>query len=187
MIALPQALPYIRIGATSLALCRTDWLTQTLTDATEGTDVPKWMAQDISRGVESFLTKHFKGSVIDSADLFARIEKTLASLGLDDVAANIDRTPPPVRVSLSELARRAGAGYELAFFRLLEEQLRSATTGGAQRVEVHGMKNCVRRLSSSKRWSRRCDQLENEITSFVEHARERAACAQPGLKLLIAS
>jgi len=187
MIALPQAMPFIRIGATSLALCRTDWLTQTLTNATEGTDVPEWMAQDISRGVESFLTKHYKGTVIDSADLFARIEKTLASLGLNDVAANIDKTPPPVRVSLSELARRAGSGYELAFFQLLEDQLRSATAGGAQQVECHGMKNCVRRLSASKKWTRRCDRLQDEIISFVDHARQKVTSNRPDVKLLIAS
>lgn len=187
MIALPQAMPFIRIGATSLALCRTDWLIQTLTNATEGTDVPKWMAQDISRGVESFLIKHYKGTVIDSDDLFARIEKTLASLGLNEVAANIDKTPPPVRVSLSELARRAGTGYELAFFRLLEEQLESATAGGARQVEFHGMKNCVRRLSSSKKWSQRCDLLQDEIVSFVNHTREKVAVQRPEVRLLIAS
>lgn len=187
MIALPQAMPFIRIGDTSLALCRTDWLTQTLTNATQGTDVPGWMAEDISRGVESFLTKHYKGTVIDSDDLFARIEKTLANLGLNDVAANIDKTPPPVRVSLSELARRAGSGYELAFFQLLEEQLRSATAGGAHRVECHGMKNCVRRLSSSKKWSQRCDQLQDEIISFVDQTRAKVVSSRPEVSLLIAS
>lgn len=187
MIALPQAMPFIRIGSTSLALCRTDWLTQTLTDATEGTDVPEWMAKDISRGVENFLTEHYKGTVIDSADLFARIEKTLSNLGLYELAANIDRTPPPVRVSLSELARRAGSGYELAFFQLLEEQLRSAATGGADRIECYGMRNCVRRLSASKKWSPRCDQLEREIVSFVDHTREKVASTRSELTLMIAS
>jgi hypothetical protein len=110
MISLPHALPYIRIGSSSLALCESDWLAETLSNAASGTDVPDWMARDISRGVESYLANHFHGTVIDSADLFARIEKTLMSLGLDHVAAKIDRTPPPVRISLTDLARRAGSG-----------------------------------------------------------------------------
>lgn len=187
MIALPQALPYIRIGSDSLAVCRTDWLTHTLTKATAGTSVPEWMAEDISRGVENFLTKHYKGTVIDSEDLFDRIEKTLANLGLDEVAANIDKTPPPVRVSLSELARRAGTGYELAFFQLLEEQLRSAASGGANRIECHGMRKCVRHLASSRKWSSRCDLLEREIVSFVDLTREKVASHRPEITLLIAS
>jgi hypothetical protein len=187
MIALPHALPFIRIGSSSLALCESDWLTATLTKAARDTDVPAWMAQDISRGVESYLIKHFKGTVIDSADLFARIEKTLSSLGLDHVAERIDKTPPPVRISLSELARRAGTGYELAFFHLLEEQLKSAAFGGAKVVECHGLRNGVRRLASTKKWTGRCDLLVSEITDFVERMRERVAMIRPDLTLMIAS
>jgi hypothetical protein len=187
MIALPHSLPYIRIGSSSLALCESDWLTETLTNAASGTDVPQWMAKDISRGVESFLMKHYKGTVIDSEELFARIEKTLTSLGLNHVAAKINKTPPPVRISLSELARRAGTGYELAFFHLLEEQLQSAATGGATTVECHGLRNGVRRLVSTKKWTGRCEVLKTEITDFVDLMRERVATVRPDLTLVIAS
>lgn len=186
MISLPHAMPYIRIGRSSLALCESDWLNETLTNAASGTDVPEWMALDISRGVERFLANHYKGSVIDSEDLFARIEKTLLSLGLGHVAAKIDKTPPPVRISLSELARRAGAGYELAFFNLLDEQLQSAVSGGASVVEVHGLRNSVRRLVATKKWTPRCEHLMGEITAFVGGARERASRISPGLNLVIA-
>lgn len=187
MISLPHALPYIRIGTSSLALCEPDWLAETLANAADGTDVPPWMAQDISRGVESYLANHYKGSVIDSEDLFARIERTLAALGLEHVAAKIDKTPPPVRISLSELARRAGSGYELAFFRLLEEQLLSAAAGGATVVEVHGVRNGVRRLVATKKWTGRCERLLAEITAFVSGLRERCAPLRPDLHLVIAS
>ncbi len=187
MIALPHALPFIRIGSASLALCESEWLSKTLTNAASGTDVPAWMAQDISRGVEGFLIKHYKGTVIDSDDLFARIEKTLASLGLNHVAAKINKTPPPVRISLSELARRAGTGYELAFFRLLEEQLQSAAVGGADQVECHGLQNGVRRLVSTKKWTGRCENLKAEITQFVEEMSDRVAEVRPGMTLMIAS
>lgn len=187
MISLPHALPYIRIGSSSLALCEPEWLSDTLSNAACGTDVPDWMARDISRGVESFLANHYKGSVIDSDDLFARIEKTLASLGLDHVAAKIDKTPPPVRISLSELARRAGSGYELAFFRLLEDQVQSAASGGASLVEVHGLNRGVRRLVSTKKWTARCETLKREITAFVAEMRGRIAGIRPDLHLVIAS
>tara|TARA_R110000850_G_scaffold76640_1_gene166317 strand:- start:1483 stop:2046 length:564 start_codon:yes stop_codon:yes gene_type:complete len=187
MIALPQALPFIRIGSASLALCQKDWLTETLTNATRGTDVPAWLAEDISRGVERFLSNHYKGTVIDSDELFARIEKTLSQFGLSDVAENIDKTPPPVRISLSELARRAGTGYELVFFQLLQDQLSSATTGGVLRVECHGIKPCVKRLVSTKKWSKRCDHLKDEITDFLNQARDQASTIRPEMSFMIAS
>lgn len=185
MIALPTAMPFIRIGASSLALCQSDWLSEKLTTAADGTDVPTWMAEDISRGVESFLTNHYKGTTIEPEELFGRIERTLSSLGLDHVAENIDKELPPVRISLSELARRAGAGYELAFFHLLDQQLKSAAIGGATSVELHGLKLCVRRLAASKRWSRRCEKLKGEITDFVDEVRERVAKVRPDLTLFI--
>lgn len=185
MIALPTAMPFIRIGASSLALCQSDWLSEKLTSAADGTDVPTWMAEDISRGVESFLTNHYNGTVIEPDELFDRIERTLSSLGLDHVAENIDKQLPPVRISLSEIARRAGTGYELAFFHLLDEQLRSAAIGGATSVELHGLKNCVRRLSPSKKWSKSCEKLKSEITDFVDDVRERVAHVRPDLTLFV--
>jgi len=168
MIALPTAMPFIRIGDASLTVCQTEWLTKTLTDAAVGTNLPAWLAEDISRGVENYLSNHFEGSVIDSADLFEQIGTTLARLGLGDVADNMDKTPPPLRISLTELARRAGEGYELAFFRLLDEQFQSAASGGAKRVECHGLQKCVRKLSSARKWSRRCDRLQREIERFLD-------------------
>jgi len=185
MIALPNELPFIRIGRASLALCQSDWITKTITDAVDGTDVPRWLAEDISRGVEHFLMNHYKGTVIDSEEFFKKIDATLSNLGLQEVAENIDKTPPPVRISLSELARRAGTGYELAFFRLLERQFRSAADGGANRVECHGLKNCVRQLSSSKKWSRRCEQLQSEITVFLNQEKTQASGRCPDLNLQI--
>lgn len=187
MIALPHALPFIRIGSSSLALCKTEWLTETLTNATHGTDVPGWMAEDISRGVESYLVNHYRGSVIDSEELFDRIEKTLSSLGLKEVAANIDKTPPPVRISLNELARRAGSGYELIFFRLLGEQLQSALFGGAHRIEFYGMRSCVKRMTSTRKWSTRCDRMRDEIDSYIDRFREEASLLNPELAVVIAS
>ncbi|MEX2581230.1 MAG: hypothetical protein WD342_19395 [Verrucomicrobiales bacterium] len=185
MIALPHAMPFIRIGSSSLALCQPDWLSETLANAANGTDLPSWMAEDISRGVESFLKNHYQGSVIEPDELFGRIERTLSSLGLEHVAENMDKKLPPVRISLNELARRAGSGYELAFFRLLDDQLRSAAFGGATSVELHGLENCVRRLSASKRWSSRCERLKVEITDFLGEMRERVVSARPDLAILI--
>lgn len=185
MIALPTAMPLIRIGGASLAICQTDWLTKTLTDAADGTDLPVWLAEDISRGVESYLTNHFHGTVIDSDDLFEQIAKTLSKLGLGHVANNMDKTPPPLRISLTELARRAGAGYELAFFQLLDEQFHSASVGGAKQVECHGLQKCVRRLSSSRKWSRRCDRLQNEIEQFLDYKSRQSSPDCPQLSVSV--
>ena len=59
--------------------------------------------------------------------------------------------------------------------------------GGAKVVECHGLRNGVRRLASTKKWTGRCDLLMSEITDFVERMRERVAMIRPDLTLMIAS
>ena len=183
MIALPAALPLIRIGADSLALCKTEWLTETLADATNGTNIPDWLATDICKGIEHYLANHYTGTTIDSAELFRQIRITLEKVGLNDVAENLNETVPPVRISLSDLARRAGNGYELAFFHLLETQFRSATNGGAQTLECYGLEKCVKQLSASKMWSTACESLKEEITGFLDMELARSAHHMPALSM----
>ena len=178
-------MPFIRVGDASLAVCETDWLTKTLTDAAHGTDLPPWLAVDISRGVEGYLTNHFRGTVIDSDELFEQIILTLSKLGLKHIANNIDKTPPPLRISLTELARRAGDGYELAFFQLLEKQFHSAAIGGAREIQCHGLKKCVRQLSSARKWSRRCDNLKNEIEQYLDYKSQQSSPDCPAMSVSI--
>ncbi len=185
MIALPTNMPLIRVGRDSVTLCQPEWLTNKFTNAATGTNVPVWLAEDISRGVENYLTNHYQGSVIDHDVLLDQIDTTLLKMGLNNVAENMDKTPPPVRISLNELARRAGAGYELAFFHLLELQFLSAATGGALSLECHGLTQCVRRLSSSRKWTRRCDLLKAEIESFLEKKKKQAARLWPDLEITV--
>jgi hypothetical protein len=184
MIALPAGLPLIRINQ-NLAACEPDWLHNTLRKAAKGSDVPEWLAEDVGRGVEAFLRNHYEGTVIDVEDLFEKIRTTLENLGLGELVANLDSTPPQVKISLTDLARRAGSGYELAFFQLLEERFRSAAYGGAEELNCYGLDKCVRKLMSAQRWSARCETLKEEIREFLQAEQEKAMDQLPKLTLFI--
>ncbi|MCB1237580.1 MAG: hypothetical protein KDM91_21120 [Verrucomicrobiae bacterium] len=171
MIALPTEFPFIRVNAETLALCESAWLRETLrTAAAKTQDVPPWLAEDVSKGVEAFLRNHYEGTVIEVADLFERIRAALENLGLNHMAAEVETVVPPVRISLADLARRAGAGYELAFFRLLDDRLRASADGGVRTVVCYGLRRAVKQLASAEKWSARCRVLEDEITSHVNRA-----------------
>ena len=130
MISLPHHLPFVRVGSNSLTICQQDWLDQTLTDAVNGTDVPEWLAMDISKGVKNYLEKQYQGSVIDSEVLFDKIGTTLTSIGLAEVAANLDKSPPPLRISLTDLARRAGRPTNWHFSSCSRTSARKRSTAG---------------------------------------------------------
>lgn len=169
MIALPTEFPFIRVSRGNLAKCEPSWLQETLRRAASAADMPAWLAEDVSKGVEAYLRHHYPGTVIEMSELFERIRSTLASLGLEDLAAHIAEIPPPVKISLSHLARRAGPGYELAFFQLLKDQVRSAADGGTRYLLCYGLRPCVKRLATTEKWSPRCRRLEAEIKAFLEH------------------
>jgi hypothetical protein len=91
----------------------------------------------------------------------------LQVIGYADVADHFEPLPPPIRLSLADLAREAGAGYELLFFRLLQAELRAIADSPSVRVELFDLNPCVKMLRSAKNWRRDCTGLRTEIVRFV--------------------
>ncbi|MCB1232450.1 MAG: hypothetical protein KDN19_19535 [Verrucomicrobiae bacterium] len=185
MIALPAELPFIRISQENLALCEPAWLQQTLKNAANAAEVPEWLAEDVSKGVECYLKNHYPGTVIEVGDLFDRIRSTLHNLGLNDLADHLDDCPPPIRISLTELARKAGPGFELGFFQLLQRQFHAAADGGARQLVCYGLRTCVKRLATAEKWSPRCRKLEAEIRDFLQQQHRTLCDDIPDLRLAI--
>jgi hypothetical protein len=86
--------------------------------------------------------------------------------------------PPPVRISLVEIARDAGEGYELLFFELLRARIRGVIFSDAQQVEICDLHRCVKLLRSAKNWRRDCSGLRGEIVSFVRRELDMSRRAQ---------
>ncbi|MCB1063836.1 MAG: hypothetical protein KDN20_13050 [Verrucomicrobiae bacterium] len=185
MIALPAEYPFIRISQENLALCEPAWLQETLKHAANAAEMPEWLAEDVSKGVESYLKNHYPGTVIEVGDLFDRIRSTLNGLGLTDLANHLNDEPPPVRISLTELARRAGPGFEIGFFQMLRRQFQTATHGGARQLVCYGLRGCVKKLAGAEKWSPRCRRLESEIREFLGDEHCRLCDDIPDLKLAI--
>lgn len=81
---------------------------------------------------------------------------------------------------LGRLAREAGDG-ELFFFPKLREELRSRLHQAPRLVRFRGLRGCVKQLSGVRRWSRRCQSLQDQIVEylrgcFVAEVRDRV-CA----------
>lgn len=185
MISLPAELPFIRVSQENLALCEPEWLQGTLEDAADAASVPAWLAADVSKGVETYLKHHYPGTVIEMEDLFVRIRETLNHLGLTDLAEHLSEEPPPVRISLSDLARKAGPGYELLFFQLLKRQFRAAASQGVRHFVCYGMRTCVKRLTEAQKWSPRCRKMEEEIREFLLEEHRTLSAQNPPLSLAI--
>jgi hypothetical protein len=81
---------------------------------------------------------------------------------------------------LLDIAHHAGAGYELAFFDLLEKRISNLIDIGADNLQLCSLQSCVKQLRGVKTWTRACDALREEIVCFV---RERLGFATDQARL----
>jgi hypothetical protein len=95
------------------------------------------------------------------------VQSVLQVIGYGDVGAHFRACPPPARISLAELARDAGHGYELVFFDLLRSKMREAIDARAERVEIIDAHRGIKMLRSAKTWRRDCSGLLEEVVVFI--------------------
>jgi hypothetical protein len=71
---------------------------------------------------------------------------------------------------LSALARESGPGGELFFFPRLRVELRERIKQLKQDLRVlrfHSLRECVLELAGARRWTPRCQSLEEQIVNYL--------------------
>lgn len=168
MIALRDNLPLVRFGDGRVMNFERGWLSTALVRAAETAGYKKWwLADHVTESVTSYLQQDFDDHVVTICRLEKAVQSVLQVIGYSDVASHFRTMPPPVRISLADIARDAGHGYELVFFDLLRTRLRSAMAEPTQQVELCELHRCVKLLRSAKNWRRDCSGLMGEIVTFV--------------------
>jgi hypothetical protein len=175
VIALRNSLPLLRQSEKEDSPIRHDWLCFCLCRAAEKAGYSHWwLAEHVAASVISYLSTTYERNVISLEQLRDIVLSVLQAIGYAEVALCLDTLYPPFELSLSELAKEAGPGYELAFFLLLKERIQPALSHRASNLDVYGLQSCVRRLQAVKTWSRNCSQLRMEIVDFLRAQLERA-------------
>ncbi len=169
MICLPNQLPLLKYGDHDVVHYESRWLKDSIRAAAAraGHD-DWWFATDIARAVIEYLRERFPSATITIEQLYEKIARVLNYLGWKDIASQLEAKPPPLRVSLVEIAELAGEGYELVFFGLLRQRISDLAFTGSQQIHVHGLRMAVKRLSGAKRWTPACDALCDDIVTFVQ-------------------
>lgn len=173
MIALADNLPLIRLPDRRAIRFERPWMTHAVSEAAKQAGYSHWwLAPHVTESVASYLEGEYGENFIPSQCLHTLVTSVLQVIGYPEVARTFRILAPPVRISLVPLAESAGSGFELAFFRQLDETLRAALHGDAPRLELCGLTECVKHLRASRVWRKDCTALRNEI---VAHVRGHAA------------
>lgn len=181
MIALPDSTPLVQFESGQVVAFERQWLVRSLERAAKKAGYPHWwLAEHVAESVSAYLQFRIEANVVAMPRLAQAVQAALQVIGYAEVANHFDPGPPPHRVSLWELARSAGSGYELAFFDSLGRTIQDVVEGHICNFELFGLEHCVKQLRGKKVWSRDCDALRVEIVGFV---REQICIANPAKEI----
>jgi hypothetical protein len=168
LIAPRDEMPLLQFEGGEVSAFDSGWLTRRLVNAAEKAGYPQWwLAEHVAASVSNYLRYRFDGNVLTVPRLADAVNSALQVIGYAEIASHFEPGPPPARISLLELAKKAGTGYELAFFELLARGMQQLLANRAAYFELFDLELCVKELRSRKVWARDCQALREEIVTFL--------------------
>ena len=168
MIALKDGLPLVKFDGGRIVAFERTWLVISLLTAAKKAGHPEWwLAEHLTESITTYLQLRFNENVLTLPRLAKAVRSVLRDLGYSEVAHHFKPAPPLSKISLLDIAREAGTGYELAFFDRLGRLLKMIMTEKSQQLQIIDLKHCVKLLRSKKIWSRDCERLQAEIVAFT--------------------
>src|ERR1041384_4869787 len=175
MVAFKEEFPYLRTESGQLFEFNRNWLHAAITRAADEAGYPSWWLTDhVTESIAFYLHLRNDENVIAFSQLSQTVRYVLKAIGYKEIVPHFTPAPPPITLSLLDIAHHAGAGYELAFFDLLEKRISNLIEIGADNLQLCSLQSCVKQLRGVKTWTRACDALREEIVCFV---RERLTAA----------
>ena len=173
MVAFKEEFPYLRCESGQLFEFDRAWLHAEITRAADQAGYPSWWLTDhVTESIAFYLRLRNDETAVAFSQLSQTVRYVLRVIGYKEIVPYFTPAPPPVTISLFEIAQHAGAGYELAFFDALEKRMQALAGLGIDNLRFCALQACVKHLQGAKAWSRGCDRLREEVVCFV---RERLA------------
>jgi hypothetical protein len=168
MVAFKEEFPYLRCESGQLFEFNRDWLHAAITRAADQAGYPSWWLTDhVTESIAFYLRLRTDESVVAFSQLSQTVRYVLKVIGYKEIIPYFSPAPPPISVSLLEIAHEAGTGYELAFFDRLEKRINALVETGVDNLQLCSLQACVKHLRGVKAWTRACDSLREEIVCFI--------------------
>src|SRR5256712_7100892 len=168
MVAFKEEFPYLRTESGQLFEFNRDWLHAAITRAADEAGYPRWWLTDhVTESIAFYLHLRNDENVVAFSQLSQTVRYVLKVIGYKEIVPHFAPSPPPISISLLDIAYEAGTGYELAFFDLLEKRINTLIETGVDNLQLCSLQSCVKHLRGVKTWTRACDALRAEIVCFV--------------------
>ena len=129
---------------------------------------------EILRHATASVFHYFKAELgretVTVGEFAGALEKALRGLGFNVSSGELEPRRGRrgiVEADLLMLARESGESRELFFFPRLRGELRAQLRRTPRLVRFRGLRGCVKQLAGARRWSLRCERLEEQIVEYL--------------------
>ena len=168
MVAFKEEFPYLKAESGQLFEFDRAWLRDAITRAAQEAGYAKWWLTDhVTESIAFYLRLRNDESFVAFNQLSQTVRYVLEVIGYNEIGPHFAPAPPPVTVSLFEIAMQAGAGYELAYFEMLGRRIELLLQTRVNTVQFVALSAAVKHLRGTRVWSRACDTLRAEVVCFM--------------------
>ncbi len=169
MICIAGNMPVIQVGDYQVTNYDTFWIRRAIQGAADRTQHSEFaFVDDVYEGVVYYLENQCSLRLLKLEALYDRIRHMLKRIGCEGIANALQIEAPPVTISLERAAVEAGNGFELAFYQILQKEMRGLKKMGAKEVFFGQVRESIMVLKQSQDWSEGCEQLERDIMLWLK-------------------
>jgi hypothetical protein len=164
MIQLHQDYLFVETAPGQIIPCSAELVAVELIGESAGTIDPQ-VVQEAAAAVLHYFRHDLGWKTVSVGEFSRALEQALQSLGvrLEDSTAK----PQVQTIDLRQIASSAERGFELSFFPKLRTLLKSTLVESPQVLRFHGLRGCVKKLVGAKRWSQRCQTVNDQIVNYL--------------------
>lgn len=134
-------------------------------------EAAKSLDPELVRNASAAVLHYFKNELgrnfVSVGEFSQALERVLRGFGLQVVSQESKSQVRIVESDLRELACVSGKGFELFFFQHLREEIRGRLDQSPHLIRFLGLRGCVKQIVGARRWSRRCQLLNDQIVDYL--------------------
>ena len=164
MIALHSDCLMFQLASGESVPCSAEMITVEIVGEAHGVLDPETLRHAAASVFHYFKTELARETV-SVGEFSQALEKVLTHLGYTICAPDTDAATR--ETDLCRLAQESGDSLELFFFPRLRDELRGQLKQSPKVVRFSGLRVCVKKIAGARRWSIRCEQLQDSIVAYL--------------------
>jgi hypothetical protein len=125
------------------------------------------MLRHAAASVFHYFKIELEREVVTVGEFAQALEKVLRHLGLTLYADPAGAPVATPEADLDLIVRGSTGDLDLFFYPKLRDELRAQLRQSPRVLRFRGLRNCVKQLAHAKRWSSRCEKIQDQIIGYL--------------------